>query len=110
MISLIVPGKLIPSSCLPLAEIPIRKFLASYYLDIAVQCQPYFPACEVPRMLETFLPLFTLYVSYGPTYLEVTAYIMGSENLDYSQCHGFLHSADASRHISPSGIQDLGSL
>jgi len=68
MISLMVPGKLISSSCPPLAEIHVRKFLASYYLDIAVQCQLYFPACEVPHMLETFLPLFTLYVSYGPTY------------------------------------------
>ena len=57
MISLIVPGKLIPSSCLPLAEIPIRKFLASYYLDIAVQCQPYFPACEVPHMLENMVDI-----------------------------------------------------
>ncbi|KAJ3576133.1 hypothetical protein NP233_g629 [Leucocoprinus birnbaumii] len=36
------------------------KLSASHYLDIAVQCQPYFPAREIPYMLETFLPLFTL--------------------------------------------------
>ncbi|KAF5356022.1 hypothetical protein D9756_004202 [Leucocoprinus leucothites] len=35
------------------------KNVASYYFDIALQCQPYFPAREIPYMLETFLPLFT---------------------------------------------------
>jgi hypothetical protein len=53
----------IPLCCNQLVQTNYRKQSASLYLEVAFQCQHFFPAREIPEMLQVFLPLLTFNVS-----------------------------------------------
>lgn len=77
------------------------------FLYVAERSRFYYPAGDIPEMLETFIPLITQEVCWhsqtpGDVYLSPTGV------LDYDSSHDFVSSADSCPLVPSNYLQNLG--
>ncbi len=89
-------------------RILFRRNVVNIFLYVAERSRYYYPAGEIPEMLETFIPLITQEVCWhfqtpGGVCLSST------DVFDYDSGHDFVPSADRYPLIPSNYLQNLGS-